>query len=53
MGECGYVIVRNPARTDGYWKIDGVRQAIYARCELSIRERHVAARALLPPETLV
>jgi hypothetical protein len=31
MEECGYVAVRNEAAKDGLWKVDGKRQAIYAR----------------------
>ena len=47
IGECGYVLVRNTARADGYWKIRGKRQAVYARAELYVRERHAAAAALV------
>jgi uncharacterized protein DUF5906 len=46
MSECGYVAVRNPTREDGYWKINGSRQPIYAKADLSIRDRHAAAAAL-------
>jgi hypothetical protein len=39
MEECGYVAVRNPDATDGRWKMNGRRQAVYTRSELSQRER--------------
>ena len=41
---CGYVPVRNGDAKDGLWKIDGRRQAVYARKELSIRDQLGAAR---------
>jgi hypothetical protein len=47
MGECGYVLIRNTTRADGYWKFKDKRQAVYAKSELSIRDRHEAARALV------
>jgi hypothetical protein len=43
MEECGYVRVRNEAAKDGLWVIIGKRQAIYARSNLSIRDRIDAA----------
>src|SRR5262245_32054638 len=46
MGECGYVPVQNGAAKDGLWRIDGKRQVIYAKAELSVRERLAAAMAL-------
>jgi hypothetical protein len=52
MGDCGYVLVRNSTRSDGYWQIGGKRQAIYAKAQLSVREQHVAAAALIKPEQL-
>jgi hypothetical protein len=39
MEECDYVAVRNPDATDGRWKTNGRRQVVYARAELSPRER--------------
>jgi hypothetical protein len=48
MEAAGYVAVRNPSdKTDGRWKVNGKRQNIYARKELSERERHIAAAALV------
>jgi Family of unknown function (DUF5906) len=47
MSDCGYVLVRNTERADGYWKFNGKRQAIYAKAQLSIRDRHQAAMALV------
>jgi hypothetical protein len=44
--QCGYVPVRNDARDTGLWVIDGVRQVIYARAELSVRDRLAAASRL-------
>ncbi len=43
----GYVRVRNDGdKHDGHWKVAGKRQAIYARAELSIRDRIDAANRL-------
>jgi hypothetical protein len=39
MEECGYVAVRNPDAEDGRWKMNGKRQVVYARAELSPRDR--------------
>ena len=48
MEAAGYVAVRNPAdKSDGRWKVRNKRQVIYARKELSMRDRHVAAAALI------
>jgi hypothetical protein len=46
MEKCGYVPVRNDARGDGSWLINGARQVIYAKSALSIRDRIVAAQQL-------
>lgn len=43
---CGYVAVRNEGAKDGLFKIAGRRQVIYAKAELSIRERIAAAMEL-------
>ncbi len=43
---CGYVAVRNETK-DGMWKIEGRRLMIYAKSELSIRDRITAARAVV------
>jgi Family of unknown function (DUF5906)/Bifunctional DNA primase/polymerase, N-terminal len=40
---CGYVAVRNDGAKDGLWKVDGKRQVIYAKTDLSQRERITAA----------
>jgi hypothetical protein len=42
---CGYTPMRNGKRKDGLWKIDGNRQIIYAKKELSVAEQHRAAQA--------
>jgi Family of unknown function (DUF5906) len=41
---CGYVAVRNDAAKDGLWKVGGKRQVIYAKAELSLRDRIGAAQ---------
>jgi hypothetical protein len=46
MEKCGYVPVRNDDADDGLWKIRGRRQVVYARTELSLRDRLAAARKL-------
>ena len=43
MVEAGYEPVRNSAAKDGLWVIEGKRQAIYARSNLTVRERQSAA----------
>ena len=42
----GYQQVRNSAATDGLWKANGKRQVVYARKELSERDRIAAATAV-------
>jgi len=44
--KCGYVPVRNKSAADGLWKINGKRQAVYARAELSLRDQLVALQNL-------
>ena len=46
FGSAGYVPVRNPAASDGYWKIKGTRQAVYAKAALSVSDQLKAARNL-------
>jgi hypothetical protein len=46
MAECGYVPVRNPAAKDGQWVVGGKRQTVYAKAELSVRDRHAEAGVL-------
>jgi hypothetical protein len=47
LEEAGYMAVRNPAqKRDGLWKINGKSQVVYARRELSTRERITAAANL-------
>ena len=46
MEAVGYVAVRNPHAKDGLWKIDGRRQAVYARSELPKRDQLLAASEL-------
>jgi hypothetical protein len=47
LERCDYAPVRNDDAKDGLWKIKGARQVIYAKAELSIRDRHRAARLLV------
>jgi hypothetical protein len=44
--QCGYVPVRNDAAVSGLWVINRVRQVVYAKAGLSIRDRMAAARKL-------
>ena len=44
----GYVSVKNPHTESGLWKVEGKRQAIYAKKGMPVRERIAAAEALLP-----
>jgi hypothetical protein len=44
---CGYVAVRNDSAKDGLWKVDARRQVIYAKAELSSRDRVAAANSLI------
>jgi len=46
MQSAGYVPVRNDCARDGLWKIDGRRQVVYGRHDLSLRDRLAAAREL-------
>src|SRR5215472_7408473 len=47
LEQCGYVCVRNGSCKDGRWVINGARYVIYAKAELSIRDRHIAAEELV------
>jgi Family of unknown function (DUF5906) len=51
LGECGYAPVRNPDADDGLWRVGGKRQAVYAKADLSVRDRIKAAEALTPPQS--
>lgn len=46
MERCGYVPVRNPDADDGLWKLQGRRQAVYAKARLSLRDQIIAVRKL-------
>jgi hypothetical protein len=46
LESCGYTAVRNAAAKDGLWKMSGGRQVIYARADLSERDRIIAAERL-------
>jgi hypothetical protein len=43
LEKCGYVPVRNDAPKDGLWVMNGARQVIYAKSELSVSDRLKAA----------
>lgn len=47
LERCGYVPFRNDCAKDGLWKLNGTRQAVYVRSELSIRDRLRAAQRLV------
>jgi len=47
MKEVGYLPVRNDCAKDGLWKIAGRRQAVYARGDITPRDRMAAARGLV------
>ena len=45
--QCGYIPVRNSAeKRDGSWKIDGERQVVYAKADLSLRDQLAAIKEL-------
>jgi hypothetical protein len=46
LEKCGYVRVRNDTADSGLWFINRIRQNVYAKADLSIRERLKAARDL-------
>ena len=50
--ECAYEPVRNRDAKDGLWRISNRRIAVYAKRELSLRDRIEAARALTPSPEL-
>jgi len=43
--ECGYTPLRNGGAQDGLWKINGRRQAIYAKSSMALRDQLIAAKA--------
>lgn len=47
LEQCGYTPVRNEYATDGLWKINKRRQAVYAKSELSPRDRFQAVNNLI------
>jgi hypothetical protein len=46
LEKAGYVPVRNDTANDGLWKINGLRQVVYAKDSLSLAAQLQAARAL-------
>lgn len=47
LEEAGYESMRNTATKDGLWVVNGRRQVVYARRELSIHDRFMAVTSLL------
>ena len=46
LEKCDYVPVRNEAAKDHLWKINGVRQVVYAKKSLSFRDQQEATNYL-------
>jgi Family of unknown function (DUF5906) len=46
LSRCGYVSIRNPCAEDGYWRISGSRQPVYAKASLTPQDRIRAATKL-------
>lgn len=46
LDRVGYTPVRSPAREDGRWRVNGSLYVIYARKDVSVRERHLFANKL-------
>jgi hypothetical protein len=46
MASVGYTSVRNRDASDGLWKLNGKRQAVYARTDLTERDRFQAVRTV-------
>lgn len=47
LEDAGYVPVRNPDAKDGRWRVGGKKQAVYARRDLSVRDRITAAQRIV------
>jgi hypothetical protein len=47
LEDSGYTMVNNSGAKDGYWRLNGRRQPIYGRKDLSERERLTAVRQLI------
>jgi hypothetical protein len=46
LRECGYEPIRNDLNKEGLWIVNGVRQVVYAKSLLPLRDRFSAARKL-------
>ena len=44
MERCGYIACRNPNANDGLWRINGRRQTLYAKADLTPEQQLQAAR---------
>lgn len=53
LDECGYVPVRNPTASDGYWVVNRKRVPVYAKRELCLRDQITAAEQLTKPSPSV
>lgn len=51
MEDVGYVRVQNPDENRGRYLVDGAQQTVYARRELTLRERYQAADELVQKGT--
>jgi hypothetical protein len=47
LEKCGYTPVRSDTAQDGLWKVGGARQVIYARGDMTERDRLEAAQTLV------
>lgn len=47
LDDCGYSPIRNSDAKDGLWKINGRREAMYGKKELTERNRFAAARLIV------
>jgi hypothetical protein len=45
LGRCGYIACRNPNAEDGLWKINGRRQTLYVKINLTLEQRLKEAEA--------
>jgi hypothetical protein len=46
LERCGYIPVRNDTANSGLWVVRGIRHVVYAKVELTLRDRFAAAKAL-------
>jgi hypothetical protein len=51
LGRCGYICCRNPGADDGLWRINGRRQTLYVKIDLTPEQRLKAARDYVLQQT--